>query len=190
MHIPPRPTVFRTICIAALLGLVPFARAQAAEVFTAMAQVKSAGGVAATAPVSVAVDRFSTDADRDEIMAALKKGGTEAVRLLLLPRPPIGTLKVGNELTALKYIYARKTPGGRLITAVSGSPIAFVGAGVPGAKPKTGFDLGLVILEVTASGPGHGELVPATKVHLDDKGAIVTEDYSGEVVKLSNVTGK
>jgi len=73
---------------------------------------------------------------------------------------------------------------------VTGSPIAFIGAAAPGAKPRAGFDLGLVILEVMASGPGRGELVPATKVRLDDKGAIVTEGYSDDVVQLSNVMGK
>jgi hypothetical protein len=192
MRILPRLTVSRLhpICLAALLCLTPLARAQAAETITATANVKSSGGVAATAPVSVMVDRFSTDSERDAILAALKTGGTEGVRRLLLTSPPVGTLKVGNESTVIKYIYARTTGAGRLITAVTGSPIAFIGAAVPGAKPRTGFDLGLVILELTTPGPGHGELVPATKVRLNEQGGIVTEDYSGEVVKLSNVVGK
>ena len=62
---------------------------------------------------------------------------------------------------------------------------------MPGAKPKSGYDLGLVILDVPASGPGHGELVPAAKVRLDDQGAVVTEDYGGtDIVKLTNVLKK
>jgi hypothetical protein len=192
MRIFPRLAIAgtRPICVVALVCLLPLARAYASETITATANVKSSGGVAATAPVSIIVDRFSTDSERDEMLAALKKDGTEGVRRLLLTQPPIGTLKVGNESTAIKYIYARTTGAGRLITAVTGSPIAFIGAGVPGAKPKTGFDLGLVMLEVTASGPGHGELVPATKVRLNDQGAVVTEDYSGDVVQLSNVVAK
>jgi hypothetical protein len=116
--------------------------------------------------------------------------GTEGVKRLLVTRPPIGTVKVGNQQTPIKYIYARTTGGGRLITAVTGSPIAFIGAAAPGAPPRAGFDLGLVILEVMASGPGHGELVPAAKVRLNEQGGIVTDDYSGEVVRLTNVMGK
>jgi hypothetical protein len=146
--------------------------------------------VVATAPLSVAVDRFSTDTERDELLAALKENGTDGVSRLLLTRPPIGTLTIGNQFTAIKYIYARTVGDGRLITAVTGSPIAFIGAAAPGAKPRGGFDLGLVILEVMASGPGHGELVPATKLRLNEQGAIVTEDYSTEVVQLSNVVRK
>jgi hypothetical protein len=192
MRIPPclAASHIHPICLAALLCLAPLARAHAADTITATANVKSSGGVAATAPVTIIVDKFSTDTERDEIMAALKKGGTEGVRALLLPRPPIGTLKVGNESTAIKYVYSRTTGGGRLITAVTGSPIAFVGASRPGAQPRTGFSLGLVMLELMASGAGHGELVPATKVRLNDQGAIVTEDYSGDVVQLSNVVRK
>jgi hypothetical protein len=140
--------------------------------------------------VSVIIDRFSTDAERDAVMAALKKGGTDAVRSLLLTSSPIGSLKVGSQLTVIKFVYARTTAEGRLITAVTGSPIAFLGAGAPGAKPKDGFYLGLVILQLVTSGGGHGELMPATKVRLNDQGAIVTEDYSGDVVQLSNVVGK
>jgi hypothetical protein len=46
------------------------------------------------------------------------------------------------------------------------------------------------MVELLASGPGHGELMPATKVRMNEQGAIVTEDYSGEVVQLSNAVGK
>jgi hypothetical protein len=64
----------------------------------------------------------------------------------------------------------------------------FLGGGVPDAKPKSGFDLGLVLLDTT--GKGSGELVPATKIRVNADGAIVTEDYSGEVISLSNVRRK
>jgi len=179
---------FVLACVA-LLGLA-HVRATASETITAMARVKSAAGADASAPVSVVVDRFSTDGERDELMAALKKGGTAAVRDLLAGRAQIGSVQVGGTNTAIKYVYARAMGDGRLITAVTGSPIAFIGAGLPGAKPTTGFDLGLVLLEVAASGPGRGEIVPAAKIKLNDQGAIVTDDYSSEVVQLSNVVRK
>jgi len=178
------------IGVVAVLCLALTARAQAAETFTATATVKTSGGVTATAPVGVIIDRFSTDKDRDEILAALKKGGTDGVRDLLSTHPPIGTLTVGNQFTAIKYVYSRTTPDGRFITVVTGSPIGFVGAGAPGAPAKTGYELGLVMLSVTKSGPGHGELVPATKIRMNAEGAIVTDDYGGEMVQLSNVVGK
>jgi|KBSMisStandDraft_5_1062788.scaffolds.fasta_scaffold815436_1 hypothetical protein len=176
--------------IVGLISLSTLAVAAAGETFTATAQVKSAGGVTASAPVTVSIDRLSTDADRDALIAAVKKGGTDSARALLLPRPPIGTVKVGANSTAIKYAYARPGAGGRVITIVTGSPIAYVGASVPGAPAKSGFYLGLLVLDVPASGAGHGELSGAAKVTVNDQGAIVTQDYSGEVVQLQNVTGK
>jgi hypothetical protein len=170
-----------------MLCLVPQARAQAGAKFTAAAKVTTKAGVTSTAPVAVTVDRFSTDADRDAVMAALKKGGSDSVRSLLLTRPSIGTVKVGTSTTAIKYVYERAMPDGRLVTAVTSSAIGFTGAGAPGARPKSGVYLGLVILVVPTTGAGHGELAPATKVRLDDKGAIVTDGYSDDVVQLTDV---
>jgi hypothetical protein len=183
--IPRRPL----IAAIALLFVLPLASLQASETITATATVKTAGGVTTTAPVSVIIDKYSTDSERDEVLAALKKGGTDAVRAVLLPRPPIGSVKVGTSVTTIKYAYERVTPEGRVITAVTSSAIAYVGAAAPGAKPKSGFYLGLVLLDI-AKGTGHGELNPAAKLRLDDKGAIVTDGYSDEVVRLTDVKGK
>jgi len=178
------------IALAALLGFLPSGLAHASETITATAHVKTAGGVEASAPVRIEIDRFSTDGERDALVAALQRRGTEGVRSVLATRDPIGSVHVGSVATPIKFASVRTTAGGRLITAVTGSPIAFMGAGVPGAKPTAGFDLGLVIVEVAASGSGRGELVPAAKIRADEQGAIATDDYSGEVVQLSNVAGK
>lgn len=191
---PPRSrfTLLRLapICAVAALCLAPLARAQSGTTITATATVKTRGGVTSTAPLAVMIDRFSSDSDRDAMMAAIKSGGTDAVRGLLLTRPPIGTLKLGDSVTSIKYVYERSTPEGRLITAVTGSVIAYVGAAAPGAPVKSGFYLGLVMLVVPSTGAGHGELMPATKVRLDANGAVVTDGYTDEVVQLTNVIGK
>ena len=176
--------------VAALIALASFARAEASETITATAHVAGGSGAQASAPVRVVVDRLSTDAERDELMAALKKGGTAGVRALLSARDQIGSLHVGATQTPIKYVYARPMGDGRLITVMTATPIAFLGAGLPASKPTAGFELGLVLLEVAASRPGSGELVPAAKVRVNDQGGIVTEDYSADVVKLSNVVGK
>ena len=67
---------------------------------------------------------------------------------------------------------------------------AGVGSGLPDAKPTAGFDLGLVLIELPPTGGGKGEMVPAAKVKVDAQGAIVTEDYSGETVHLTEVVKK
>ena len=101
------------------------------------------------------------------------------------------SIELGSRKTAIKYAYARTLGGGdRLLTLVTAQPVFFLGAGAPEAKPKAGYDLGLVLLELKASGPGKGELVPAAKVRVDAQNAIVTEDYGAEMVQLTNVVKK
>jgi hypothetical protein len=64
-----------------------------------------------------------------------------------------------------------------LITIVTDTPLLFLGAGVPGAKPKDGYDFAVVDLEVDASGAGSGTLAPAANVTLKGS-AFVVEDYA------------
>ena len=181
----------RAVVVSGLIvGLALTAQLRAAETLTATAQMKTAGGATASAPLTVTLDRLSTDAERDQVMTALKTGGSPPVRALLEKWKPIGSVRLGGTVTPVKYAFARPTGGGRLITVVTSAAIAFVGAGLPSAPPRAGFDLGLVLLDVPASGSGSGELAPATKLALNKEGALVTEDYGKNTILLSNVAKK
>ena len=185
-----------TIIRACLLWVLPLtcavsvAEAQS-QTFTAIAKVQGTVG-AGIADLTVTANRFATDAERDALVAAVKQGGTAAARTLLRSKSDAGTLRLGSRPAgAIKYVYARDTGGGgRLLTIITADPVVLLGSGLPDAKPSAGYDLGLVLLEVPASGPGKGEMVPAAKVKVDPQGAIVTEDYSGETVQLSQVVKK
>src|SRR5262249_2905155 len=124
--------------------------------------------------------------DRKTLVEALKKGGTGAARALLVKGRDLGSVQIGDRQTVIKYVYSRKTLSGRQVTAVTAEPIAVAGAGPPAA----GFDLGLVLPDLAASGPGHGDLVPATKIRVSEEGAFETEDYNGVVLRLTNVVAK
>lgn len=181
----------RVVVLSGLIvGLALTGRLRAAETITATAQMTTAAGVKATAPLSVTLDRMSTAAEREQIVAALKSGGSAGIRAVLEKWPQIGSIRVGSTLTPVKYAFAQPSGGGRLITVVTGSPIAFVGAGLPAAPSRAGFDLGLVLLDVPASGAGHGELAPATKIRLNADGAVVTDDYGTATIVLADVKGK
>lgn len=179
------------LCLLCVLALCAVSPAQAqTETFTAVATAKGAAIGAGIANMTVTVNRLATDAERDALLAAVKQGGTAAARTLLRGKADAGTLQLGSRPATIKYAYARNTGGGRLLTLITADPIVLLGAGLPDAKPATGFDLGLVLLDMSAAGPGTGELVPAAKVKADAQGAIVTEDYSGETVRLSQVIKK
>jgi len=171
------------------MGVLVLAPVEASERFTATAAVKGASGGAATAPLTIVVDNFSTDADRESLIRALKEGGTTG-RDLLARRRAVGSLQIGTRSTPIKYAYAVSTGDRRLITVVTGSPIVLDDARGAAPVARPGFDLGLVLLELPSSGAGTGDLVPATKIRVEQDNTIVTEDASPDLVKLSNVTAR
>ena len=171
---------------ACVIFAAAYIAAQSSETFTADASVARANGTKASAKLTAVVQSFSTDAERDALVAAVGKGGT-AARDLLASRRAVGSIQVGQKQVPVKYAYARPTGSGRLITLVTAEPIHFVGGDLPDAKPKAGYDLGLVLLDVSPAKPGQGEVAPAAKVRVDAQKAIVTDDYGAEVVRLSNV---
>ena len=176
----------RFVCLPGLIGVLLLAPVEASERFTATAAVKGESG-GATAPLTIVVDKFSTDAERESLLRALKEGGT-AGRDLLARRPPVGSLQVGTRSTPIKYAYAFSNGDRRLITVVTGSPIVVGGAGRATPATRPGSDFGLVLLDLPSSGAGTGDLVPATKIRVEPDNTIVTEDASPDLVKLSNVT--
>jgi hypothetical protein len=98
----------------------------------------------------------------------------------------VGVLQVGDRRTPIKFAAERPTGSGRLVTVLTAEPVIFVGGGLPDAKPRSGFDLGLAILDLQDTG-GTGELVPAAKIGVDAGGALLTEDYGAMVVWLHDL---
>jgi hypothetical protein len=179
------------MCLLVALSLSVAVAAQGAETLAATASVTQ-GGKTSSSPVTVTLTRLSTDAERTELMAAIKKGGTAAARDLLAGRAAVGTVQLGKQQTPVKYAFARSMgAAGRLITVVTAQPIPVAGTGLPEMTPRQGYDLGLLLLEVPDSGTGQGEMSPAAKIRLNDQGGVVTEDSAaGTVVRLSGIAKK
>jgi hypothetical protein len=177
-------------CLAVVVSLTcaTLAQAQAgAESFTATATMKSAGGAEATAPVTITIDRRMPEAEADKLVAAFKSGGAAGLRKALAGVPPTGSVQLAEGApTPARITLERATDKGRLITIVTDKPLLFLGAGIPGAKPKVGYDFAVVDLEVDANGAGSGWLAPAAKITL--KGSeFVVQDYASEAVRLAGV---
>ena len=183
----------RTLVIAIVatgVAAVALAQAPAPESFSGTATLKK-GGATLTAPITVTVSRWATEAD----FATLKKAataGSAALKTALSAMPECGSIQIGERSTPLKYAGNRSTGGsGRLVTVLTSEPIAHMGAGMPQAKPMAGFDLAIAMLVVGGGeGAGTGELAPGAKVGLDKDGAITIEDYGHTVVWLSGVASK
>jgi len=164
--------------------------AAAAETFTGTATVKTAGGATATAPVTVTVDRTMAQPEADKLAAAFKTGGAAGLRKALEGVAPTGSVQVGGGAKARARItIERATDKGRLITIVTDTAILHLGAGLPDAAKKEGYDFAVLDLEVPAGGSGSGTLTPAARLAIKG-GAFVVEGYSSEPLRLTSVTAK
>jgi hypothetical protein len=183
----------RTFVLAiAAMGVTAIASAQQApapESFTATATVKK-GGATLTAPVTITISRYATEAEFAKVKKAAASG-SEALKAALSAMPECGSIQIGERSTPLKWAGSRSTGSGRLVTVATSEPIAHLGAGMPQAKPMAGFDVGIAMLVVGGGeGAGTGELAPGAKVGLDKDGALTIEDYGHTVVWLSGVAAK
>jgi hypothetical protein len=175
---------------AVMLGVVVAAAGLSAQpagvTFKGTATVKSPAK-SASVPITIRIDRFLSDADREKVVALVKKNDGSATQKLLHDMPDIGYISLGEKRTPIKYAYSRSTGDGRLVTVVTAQPILFLGGGAPDAKPKAGFNLALALLVLNAQDKGDGEIALAVKLKTDNAGAIVTDEYGTEVVRLAQI---
>src|SRR5438046_215333 len=94
--------------------------------------------------------------------------------------PPVRTtLRAG---VPIRYAYVVPGGNGTMITVISDEALGYIGSDKSSAKPKEGFDLTYVQLQVNASGKGGGEMAPACKVKWMESGAPAVDDYGKQVV--------
>jgi hypothetical protein len=176
------------LALAVCVAWNPAVEAQShRETFTATAAVKTAGAAAANAPITIVVDRKMSQKEADTLTAAFKAGGAPALRRALVGVPATGAVRLaGGAAAPTRMTLERVTEKGRLLTIVTDQPIVFLGAGMPQAKSKDGYEFGIIDIEIDSTGSGSGTLAPAAKVSIR-QGAIVVDDYGSEVVRLIDV---
>ena len=167
---------------------------------TAFAVNMSNIGPGSSAVVEIDIDRWSTAAEREnlittmvekkenELLKALQKmpsHGRFSIPGLVGPDPH--QLRLGNPLR-----YAWQTPqpdGGRRIVIATDRYIGFAEAR---NQPRTiDYPFTLFEIRVDKAGEGQGKMAVATKISFDKKkNAIELENYSSEPVRLNNVKVK
>lgn len=181
--------VLASTLVAGVAAQTGQARKQTApEVFNARASVGAAAG-RGDAYVSIRVDRYSVKKDIDKLESALKTGGSAAFVQALKGAPVVGGFDVGGRTVSIRYAKEVPSEKGRTVTLVLDSPVYFIGGGVPGAKPREGFDVAIVQLQMDPAGVGEGKIAVAAKVKPGADGPDV-EAYEGEPVKLLSVMRK
>ena len=185
-----------TAIIAVLVSCAPAwvaaqaARPSAPETFNATANAKNASG-AISGTLEIRVSRYTPDFDRKTVEEALRLGGYPRFLTALRSAPDVGHVVLGG---GQPYVirYARETVegGGRIIVLVTDRPVLFLGSSRADAKPRAGFEVALLRLQVDAKGAGSGTMAAAARVRPDGDGGVLLDDYAETPIELANVTRK
>jgi hypothetical protein len=180
--------VLSAVCLTAAPPVTQYrGMVGAPETFRANAQVKGAPGVAA-APIQVVIQRYTPDAERAALEGALETGGYPAFLTALRSSSDVGYVEHGRSRFTIRYARETKAGRGRRIDVVTDSPIFFVGGGAPDAKPRGGFDVAVLRMEIDDIGFGSGVMAAAARVKPAPDGGVQIDDYAEQPIKLVTVT--
>ncbi|MFY9551577.1 MAG: hypothetical protein WAU32_10530 [Thermoanaerobaculia bacterium] len=139
--------------------------------------------------IEIAIERWSTEAERDMLLEALQEGGEDALlKALEKIRPPVGYMRTPNSIGWDLY-YARQIrqpDGGRKIILATNRRVNIREA-VNNTRSMQ-YQFTLIEIHLDKNGKGEGKMVPAAKVSWDAKQKrIEVENYSALPVDLVNV---
>lgn len=183
------------IIVAVILSCVPIARAgQSAGTsdgrLECSAFAVSTGGVR-SAPVAerldFAVDRWSTESERERLVEALKKG-QDALLEALRDLPRLGYIRTTGNL-GWDLHYAHEAPaedGGRQVVIATDRPISVWEAA---NRPRTiDYPFTLIELRLNEENQGEGKLSVATKITASSDGRFVhLENYDSLPVQMNEI---
>ena len=181
-----------------LLGAPTWVGAQAArpttgapEVFSATAQAKNAtGAVSGTLEVRVS----SLHAGLRSQDRGGRRSGWVATRGFSRPfatRPRSGSSSSAAASRTRSGMRARRSrrAAGRSSWSPT-SPCSFSAAARADAKPRAGYEVAVLQIQLDGAGRGNGTMAGAARVRPDGDGGVLLDDYAEEPIELTNITRK
>jgi hypothetical protein len=156
------------------------------ETFNAKASVGSEAG-RGDAYVTIRIDQWTPEKSIQAMEKALKDGGSAGFVTELRRAPLAGRFEAGQQALSIRWARQRDTATGRVISVVVDKPVYFVGAGVPGAKSKEGYDVAVIQLVMDSSGVGEGTIAAAARVKPGGPDGVEIDAYETSPVKLLSV---
>lgn len=189
--IHPLPGLAVVLLAAATLGLPNTAAGQTAsntqkEEFVANAVNMSNVGRTGASQIEITINRYTSDAARDQLVSVFRDKGPEALLKALQAERPVGTIRSRGSLS-YDLRYARELPGeegGRRIVLATDRPIGFFEA--QDQSRTLDYPFTLIELRLDKDGRGEGKLSIATKLTLNDN-VLVIENYADQPVMLTDV---
>jgi hypothetical protein len=179
-------TTYTTRCALMILAMATAsltAQAQAyPKTLAATTEVTATTG-RMTGSMTIQVDRLMEELDFKKVSDALKVNGYLRFLPVLRTLPPVGYVQLGETRTELKFAHMRAN--GKTLVLGTDRPIFFIGGGAPEAKPKAGYEMGVIELDLDARGNGTGTMAAAAKVKHTADGGVAIDDYAEKPVKLT-----
>ncbi len=188
MHVPGIRGHIVAAAAAAVCAIALSAWAQTngtPERFTASAINMNRG---AAGQIEIAVDRWSTDAERDKLMSVMMDKGPDKLLDALQDMPRKGYFRAPGNL-GWDIHFARRLPlpeGGERVILVTDRRVGFWEA----ANQPRSIDYPFTVIELRLNrdGEGEGKMSLATKIIADKENNIITlENYDIQPVQLTNV---
>jgi hypothetical protein len=176
--------------VISLSAALPAAQSNIArpEKFTAFAvDISNTAPRALASTVDLTINRWSTDAERDQLLTVFRAKGQEALLSALQKLPVVGGITSPG---SLKYDihFARErqeAEGGRMIFLMTDR---YIGAWEAANRPRTiDYPFTLIQLQVDKDGNGVGKASVATKITEAVDGTIELENFSNQPVALNKV---
>lgn len=155
---------------------------------TAFAVNMSNIGTGSTNTVDIAIDRWSTDAERQQLISAFVEKGPDALLTALQRLKRVGYIRLPNTV-GYDLQFARKHPGedgGEQIIIMTDRRI---GSWEARNQPRSiDYSFTLMDIRMKANGEGEGKLSVATKITYNKKkNTVELENYASEPVRLQNM---
>jgi hypothetical protein len=176
--------------VLAVSSSVPSAQSNMAkpEKFTAFAvDISNTAPRANASTVDIQINRWSTDAERDQLLKVFREGGQDALLAALQKLPVVGGIRTPGSLS-YDIHFARQRPeaeGGRMIFLMTDR---YIGAWEASNRPRTiDYPFTLIQLDLDKNDRGVGKASIATQITQDPDGTIVLENFSSQPVMLNDV---
>ena len=136
-------------------------------------------------PITIQIDRYTPEHARTTMTDALKHNGYPGFLRALREAPPAGHVDINGRKVTIRWARQMPDETGRQLSFVTDQPIYFVGGALKNAKPKAGYEVGVIMLHLDKSAKGEGTLAAAARVKPYEVTGVQLDDYAEKPVKAT-----
>lgn len=175
------------LALGATATAVSYAADKPVERFTAFAIDLNGRAGRNTATVDIAIDHWSTEQERDRLLASLKEKGSDGLLKDLQNADEVGYIRTASSLGyPLRFAYQSALPGGgRRILIATDRRMSFFE--LTRNSRTRDYPFTIVELRLGPNGEGEGKLMPLARVTQYPDDVVEIETYDSQPVRLTNV---